>query len=105
MLYEVITSDSKTNIATEISGIDTSNQKDLADRISKLIIGNISPAPDFEIKIVELKSGNSVVIVKVEEGIEPPYITSSGTIHQREHNANNPVRDRYLIEKMSYNFV
>jgi len=95
-----IKSDSKTNIATEISGIDTSNQKDLADRISKLIIGNISPAPDFEIKIVELKSGNSVVIVKVEEGIEPPYITSSGTIHQREHNANNPVRDRYLIEKM-----
>lgn len=95
-----VKSDQKTNEAIEISGVDTSEERDLADRISKMIIGNISPKPDFEIKIIELNSGKSVIIIKVEEGIEPPYITSSGTILQREHNANNPVRDRYLIEKM-----
>ncbi len=95
-----VKSDNKTNIATKICGIETSDHKDLVDRISKLIVGNISPVPDFEIKIIELDLEKFVVIVKVEEGIKPPYITSSGTIHQREHNASNPVRDRYLIEKM-----
>lgn len=95
-----IKSDSKTNIATNICGIETSEHRDLADRISKLIVGNIAPVPDFEIKLINLDSDRFVVLIRVEEGIEPPYITSSGTIHQREHNANNPVRDRYLIEKM-----
>ena len=95
-----IKSDEKTTIATEICGFEIGDQKDVVDQVSKLITGNISPIPDFEIRAITLTTGKYVFIILVEEGIEPPYITSSGTIYQREHNANNPVRDRYLIEKM-----
>jgi len=95
-----VKSDKSNNIATEIIGIDVSDIKDLVDKISKQIVGNISPIPGFEIKLIELEKGNVVVIILVEEGVEPPYITSAGVIYQREHNASNPVRDRYLVEKM-----
>ncbi len=95
-----IESDSQTNKATSIIGVDISAHKEIADQISKLITGNISPIPIFDVKIINLKSGNSVVVIRVEEGQQPPYTTSTGTIHQREHNSNNPVKDRYILEKM-----
>lgn len=95
-----VESDSKTNVATEIIGVELPENNDIADRLSKIIVSNISPVPEFEIRIINLQSGRVVIVVLVKEGLEPPYITSSGTIHQREHNSNNPVRDRYLIEKM-----
>lgn len=31
----------------------------------------------------------------------PPYITSQGVIYQRENNESNPIKDRYIIEKLS----
>lgn len=95
-----IDSDQKTNKATELTGVDIADKRDIADQISKLITGNVSPVPSFDIRIVELHSKRSVIIVKIEEGQQPPYTTSSGTIYQREHNASNPVKDRYILEKL-----
>lgn len=95
-----IQSNSKNNIAENISGLEIKKDENLIDRINNQLTGNISPKPYFDIKIVELHSKKCVIIVRVEEGIEPPYVTGSGKIYQRENNSSNPISDRYVLEKL-----
>ncbi len=92
---------SNTNIAVSLTGIDLSQYNNLTDQISQIISSNISPQPVFHFKVVLLKNGNSVLIIKVEESPVPPYITSQGIIYQRENNESKPIKDRYIIEKLS----
>jgi hypothetical protein len=88
------------NIATELCGIDISKYKNLTDQISQIISENIFPKPIFHFKTVKLKTGKYVFIILIEESPTPPYINSQGIIYQRENNQNNPIKDRYIIEKL-----
>lgn len=89
------------NIATDICGIDFNEYKNISDQVSQIISSNIAPKPIYHFKTVPLKSGNFVFIIKIEESPTPPYITSQGVIYQRENNESNPIKDRYIIEKLS----
>ena len=89
------------NIATNLCGIDTSEHSNLADQLSKIVSSNIEPKPIYHFKLVPLKSGKTVFVIKIEQSPTPPYITSQGVIYQRENNESNPIKDRYIIEKLT----
>lgn len=89
------------NIATNLCGIDTNEYQNIADQISQIIASNIAPKPVYHFKLVLLQSGKTVFVIKIEESPTPPYITSQGVIYQRENNESNPIKDRYIIEKLT----
>ena len=99
-LFYGVESDGK-NLATKLCGIDLNEYKNLPDQVSRIIAANIVPKPIYHFKTVELSNNRHVFIIKVEESPTPPYITSQGIIYQRENNENNPVKDRYIIEKLT----
>lgn len=89
------------NIATNLCGIDFSEYNNITDQISQIISGNIAPKPIYHFKTVPLQTGKFVFVIKIDESPTPPYITSQGVIYQRENNESNPIKDRYIIEKLS----
>jgi hypothetical protein len=89
------------NIATNLIGIDIYEVKNIDDQISQIISSNIAPKPIFHFKKVQLKNERHVFVIKIDEGTTPPYITSQGVIYQRENNESNPIKDRYIIEKLT----
>lgn len=52
------------------------------ERVHNVIYNNITPTPDFDIKQFSI-DGKTVLVIKVEEGSMPPYITSDGKICER----------------------
>lgn len=91
----------KVNTASKICGINLDSYTNLQDQLSRIISSNINPTPIYHFKEVTLASGNVVFIIKVDESPTPPYITGNGVIYQRENNESNPIKDRYIIEKLS----
>jgi hypothetical protein len=89
------------NIATNLCGLDFNEYKNIADQVSQIISSNIAPKPIYHFKIVPIQSGNFVFVIKIEESPTPPYITSQGVIYQRENSESNPIKDRYIIEKLT----
>lgn len=89
------------NLASEVTGIENPAAGNIEDQVSRIISSNITPVPFFQIKLIKLKSNSLVVLIRVEEGMSPPYITSQGIIYQRENNESVPIKDRYIIEKMA----
>lgn len=69
--------------------IGVSDNKDIVgcgewseERIQNLICDSITPLPSYDIRKFIL-DGKSLVIVKVDEGSRPPYITNKGEIFER----------------------
>ena len=91
----------KRNTPFELTGISIDGDKNLLDQISQNISGNIRPVPLFHIKEITLSNQKIVVIIKVEESPLPPYVTSGGSIYQRENSESKPVVDRYIIQKLT----
>ena len=89
------------NIATNLCGIDLNKHNNLPDQISQIISSNITPRPIYHVKTVPLLNGNYVFVIKIEESPIPPYITSQGIIFQRENNESVPIKDRYILEKLT----
>ncbi len=50
------------------------------NKIHNVIHNLITPTPIFDVKKFTSLEGLTVLIIKIEEGIEPPYITSEGKI-------------------------
>jgi hypothetical protein len=99
--YYIIGVKTDQNKASEITGINSNTKVNLEDQLSRMISSNISPCPFFKVKTVILGSNSKVIVVMVEEGLTPPYITSQGIIYQRENNESIPVRDRHILERFS----
>lgn len=93
-------SDDKNN-PTDIRGIDISEYDNFEDQIAQIINSNINPKPFYHFKKIELENDKIVFIINVEESPTPPYITSSGTIYQRENNESKPIIERYILEKLN----
>lgn len=100
LFYGILTDEK--NVAKALPGINISEYKNIADQISQVISGNITPKPIFHIKVVKLgQTDNYIIIIRIEESPIPPYITSQGIIYQRENNENNPIKDRYILERLA----
>lgn len=52
------------------------------ERVHNVLYNNITPTPDFDIKQLQI-DGKTVIVIKIEEGSMPPYITSDGKICER----------------------
>lgn len=72
----------------QIKGCSTWNEQ----RIHTTIHDAITPTPSFDVKKFTFDAG-IVYIIKIEEGSEPPYITSSGKIYERLSTGSFPIND------------
>lgn len=62
------------------------------ERINNIIYSNIVPAPIINIKKLN-KNNVCIFIVKIEEGIEPPYVANNGNVYIRNSSSSAPVKD------------
>jgi len=71
-------------------------------RIHSTVFDSITPAPQIDVKRFIIQD-RTVLIIKVEEGAVPPYITNEGKIYCRLSSGSFPIKDAThmarLIEK------
>lgn len=71
------------------------------EKINNIIYNNISPVPKFDIKKLISDDGKQVFVIKIEEGIDPPYIsTKKGIIYHRVSSSSCPVKDAYVLNHL-----
>jgi len=63
------------------------------ERIHTLIYDSITPLPIFDVKRFNKEGSNSIIVVKVESGSMPPYITNKGKIYERVSSGSIPIVD------------
>ena len=68
-------------------------------RIHTTIHDSITPTPSFDVKKFTCSDG-IVYIIKVEEGAEPPYITSGGQIFERVSSSSQPIKDSSKLSQI-----
>lgn len=69
------------------------------ERIHNVIYNNITPTPDFDVQQFHI-DGNTVFIIKIEEGSMPPYITSDGKIFERVSSSSMPIKDSAKLSQL-----
>jgi len=69
-------------------------------RINTVIYNCISPAPKFDIRKFKLENSKRLYIIKVEEGLVPPYVTNTGKIYQRISSSSDPVKDSFVLNTL-----
>ena len=61
----------------------------------------ITPIPNFDVK--KFKSDNKIIyVVKIEEGMMPPYITNKGTIYERVSSGSFVIKDSNKLTQIFY---
>jgi len=68
-------------------------------RIHTTIHDSITPIPSFDIKKFTYDS-NIIYVIKIDEGIEPPYITSNGKIYERISSGSFVVNNSTRLSQM-----
>lgn len=69
-------------------------------RIHTMIHDALSPTPDFDVKKFITDDGKVILVIRIEEGIEPPYITSRGKIFERLSSGSFPINDSAKLNQM-----
>lgn len=74
-------------------------QKWTEQRIHTTIHDSITPVPNFDVK--KFKIHNKIVLViKIEEGSMPPYITKEGKIYERVSSGSFPIKDSSRLTQL-----
>ncbi len=68
-------------------------------RIHAAIHDSITPTPSFDVKKFTVDT-NVVYVIKIDEGSEPPYITSSGKIYERLSSGSFPIKDSSKLSQI-----
>ncbi len=68
-------------------------------RIHTTIHDSITPTPSFDVKKITCSDG-IVYVIKIEEGAEPPYITSSGKIYERLSSGSFTIKDSSKLSQI-----
>lgn len=79
----------------QIEGCTTWNEQ----KIHTTIHDSITPTPPFDVKKFTFNTG-SIYIVKIDEGSEPPYITSNGKIYERLSSGSFPIKDSSKLSQI-----
>lgn len=69
-------------------------------RINTVIYNGISPIPKFDIRKFKLENSKKLYIIKIEEGIVPPYVTNAGKIYQRISSSSDPIKDSFVLNTL-----
>lgn len=74
-------------------------QKWTEQRIHTTIHDSLTPIPNFDVK--RFKINNKIVLViKIEEGTMPPYITNKGMIYERVSSGSFPINDSSKLTQL-----
>lgn len=68
-------------------------------RIHTTIHDSITPTPAFDVKKF-ICDAKTVYVIKIEEGAEPPYITSSGRIYERLSSGSFVINDSVRLSQI-----
>ena len=68
-------------------------------RIHTAIHDSITPTPSFDVKKFTFDT-NVVYVIKIDEGSEPPYITSSGKIYERLSSGSFAITDSSKLSQI-----
>lgn len=71
-------------------------------KIHTMIHDALSPTPDFDVKKFVTDEEKIILVIKVEEGTEPPYITSRGKIYERISSGSFEIKDSAKLSQMYY---
>lgn len=69
------------------------------EKINNVFRDLISPNPSFDIKRLS-KNEKKIYIIRIDEGVNPPYITNNGVIYERISSSSNPVSDSATINRI-----
>lgn len=79
----------------QIEGCTTWNEQ----RIHTTIHDSITPTPPFDVRKFTFDT-RSVYVIKIDEGSEPPYITSSGKIYERLSSGSFAIKDSSKLSQI-----
>lgn len=68
-------------------------------RIHTTIHDSITPTPSFDVKKFTIGT-NVIYVIRIEEGAEPPYITSSGKIYERLSSGSFTIKDSSKLSQI-----
>lgn len=74
-------------------------QKWTEQRIHTAIHDSITPIPNFDVKKFKIH-GKIVLIIKIEEGTMPPYITNKGEIYERVSSGSFPIKESSKLAQL-----
>ncbi len=72
------------------------------ERINSVIHDSITPIPVFDIRKFESPQNKIVLVIKIEEGIDPPYITNRGKIFERVSSGSYVINDSSKLTQLFY---
>lgn len=70
------------------------------ERILNVIRDSLSPIPDFDVKRFEFEDGSTVLVIRINEGSQPPYITNKGLIYERISSGSCVVKESSRLIQM-----
>ncbi len=68
-------------------------------KIHTTIHDSITPTPSFDVKKFTIDD-NVIYVIKIDEGSEPPYITSSGKIYERLSSGSFAIKDSSKLSQI-----
>lgn len=79
----------------QIEGCSTWNEQ----RIHTTIHDSITPTPSFDVKRFTIGT-DIVYVIRIDEGAEPPYITSNGKIYERLSSGSFVIKDSSKLSQI-----
>lgn len=70
--------------------------------IHAMIHDALSPTPSFDVKKFVTANEKVVFVIKIEQGSNPPYITSKGKIYERLSSGSFAIKDSTKLTQMYY---
>jgi predicted HTH transcriptional regulator len=59
----------------------------------------MTPIPNFDVKEFKIQD-SLVLVIKIEEGAMPPYVTNRGEIYERVSSGSFPIRDSSKLTQL-----
>lgn len=69
-------------------------------KINTIVCNGISPMPQIDIKKFNLNNGKKLYVIKVEEGLNPPYVTNDGHIYHRVSSSSDRIKDSNTLNNL-----
>lgn len=71
------------------------------NKVHTTVYGSISPVPAVDVKTIVCE-GKKIVIIRVEEGHFPPYITNKGFVYERVSSGSYPIKESGKLSQLYY---
>lgn len=72
------------------------------EKVHNIMHNCITPTPTFDVKQFKTKNNSIIIIIKIEEGNMPPYITNSGHIYERVSSGSFPIKESAKLNQLYY---